>query len=87
MKVKPNLICFLGFWLVRRADGKPASVAEVREALTGQGASSVQKAQPTILEALGIDHGVRVEFPQWDQARDLRRVTALFQWLLLETSY
>lgn len=60
---------------MNRADGKRSSVAEVREALEGQGTSIIQEAQPMILEALGIDHGIRVEFPQWDQSRDLRRVS------------
>ena len=58
-----------------RADGSRSSVAEIRQALEGQGTSSIQEAQPTVLEALGIDHGIRVEFPQWDQSRDLRRVS------------
>lgn len=86
MNVELNLIWLPGFWLVRRADGKTASVGEVREALAGQGAFNVQAAQPTILEALGIDHGIRVEFPQWDQARDLRRVSTSLQRPLSETS-
>lgn len=60
---------------MRCADGKRTSVAEVRQALEGQGASSIQEAPPMVLEALGIHHGIRVEFPQWDQSRDLRRVS------------
>lgn len=60
---------------MHRADGKCSSVAEVRQALEGQGTCSIQEAQPMVLEALGIDHGIRVEFPQWDQSRDLRRVS------------
>jgi hypothetical protein len=66
-----------GFWLVRRVDGKQATVVEVKQALAGQGASKVQVVQDAVLEALGIEHGIRVEFPQWDQSRDLRRVSLM----------
>ena len=76
--LEPYLTWPLGFWIVRRADGKPSSVAEIRQALAGQGASNIQEAQDTVLQALGIDHGIRVEFPQWDQSRDLRRVSTVF---------
>lgn len=71
----PKLTRLLGFWLVRRADGNPATVAEVQRALVSMGTARVQVLQDKILEALGIDHGIRVEFPQWDQSRDLRRVS------------
>lgn len=63
------------FWFVYREDGAFITVDEVEMAIRGLGNASVEVAPSTLARKFDRGYGIKVQFEQWDEHRDLSRVS------------